>query len=91
MTDRDARLLTLIAQAVLMMELTMREYIDALKAILAEQTVAIDNLSARVDALKLAADTGSIKDAEAQALTAEIAVIVDGVRANVARINGMAA
>lgn len=89
--DREKRLLTLIAQAVLMMELSMREQIDALKAVLADQAAALDALAGKVDALKASIADTAIRDAEAQAIRDELGQVVEAVRASVDRINGMAA
>lgn len=72
------------------MEMTMREQIESLKTILAEQTTALDALGARVDALK-ASMVGAITDTEAQAIRDELGQVVEAVRASVDRINGMAA
>lgn len=91
MTDREARLLTLIAQAVLIMEMTMREQIDALKAVLAEQAAAIDALAVKVDALKVQIADTAIRDAEAQAIRDELGQVVESVRASTDKINGIAA
>lgn len=91
MTEREARLLTLIAQAVLIMEMTMREQIDALKAVLAEQAAALDALAGKVDALKASIADTAIRDAEAQAIRDELGQVVESVRASTDRINGMAA
>ena len=91
MTEREARLLTLIAQAVLIMEMTMREQIDALKAVLAEQAAALDALAGKVDALKASIADTAIRDAEAQAIRDELGQVVESVRASTDKINGMAA
>lgn len=90
MSERETRLLSLVAQAVLLMEMTMREQIESLKAILVDQTTALDALSVRVDALKASLST-ALTDAEAQAIRDELGQVVESVRASTDRINGMAA
>jgi hypothetical protein len=72
MTERESRLLTLIAQAILTMELTMREQIDALVARVSEVEAAVGHVAQVLAAIKAERDAALSEAADNAALKAQL-------------------